>query len=132
MDIKRTMTAAHRLVQVIPTGTRRWRFPALAVIVATITAATMLSASHLVMAQDPPAEPPAKPTSLTGTVTHNSVTLTWDDPQDESITGYQVHRWQRGVHDQGDFQVHVDDTGNPQTSYLDTNVQSEGPATSTG
>ena len=71
-------------------------------------------------------ETPARPTGLTGTVEHDQVALTWDDPEDEtSITGYQVLRWQRGVHNPGDFQVHVDDTGNADTSYVDTDVEAE-------
>ena len=39
---------------------------------------------------------PGKPTNLTGTVTYNSVTLSWDAPAD-SVTGYQILRLQRGV-----------------------------------
>ena len=37
-------------------------------------------------------EPLAKPTGLEATATHDSVTLTWDDPDDESITGYEILR----------------------------------------
>ena len=37
--------------------------------------------------------PPAAPTGLTAArVGHNSLTLTWNDPQDESITGYRIMR----------------------------------------
>ena len=56
-------------------------------------------------------EPPAQPQGLTGTVAHNEVSLTWDDPGDAGITGYQILRRNRDVDAQGQFQVHVDDTG---------------------
>ena len=39
-----------------------------------------------------PSEPPAKPKGLTATATHDRVVLTWDDPQDDSITGYVILR----------------------------------------
>ena len=35
---------------------------------------------------------PAKPTGLTATASHDSVALTWDDPNDDSITGYVILR----------------------------------------
>ena len=40
----------------------------------------------------PPAGRPAKPTGLSGAAAHDAVTLTWDAPEDASITGYQVLR----------------------------------------
>ena len=70
-------------------------------------------------------EPPARPTGLTGTVAHNEVSLTWDDPGDESITGYQILRLDRDVHGLGNFQVHVEDTGSAATSYVDRDVAPE-------
>ena len=33
---------------------------------------------------------PAKPTGLTATATHDRVVLTWNDPGDDSITGYVI------------------------------------------
>ena len=68
---------------------------------------------------------PAKPTGLTGTVAHDSVTLTWDDPGDETITGYQVLRRDPVTDKPGGFAVHVDDTGSAGTSYVDTDVEAE-------
>ena len=65
------------------------------------------------------------PTGLTGTFTHESVSLSWDDPRDPSITGYQILRRERGVHEVGDFQIHVDDTSSAATSYVDTAVEAE-------
>ena len=72
-----------------------------------------------------PLEPPAKPTGLTGTASHDSVTLTWDDPQDESITGYAVLRRIPGVDPDGRFRELVADTGTTATTHTDDTVKSE-------
>ena len=92
---------------------------------ALFVAGLPLSVDGRVGAQGPPAEPPATPTGLTGTFTHESVSLSWDDPGDPSITGYQILRRERGVHEVGDFQIHVDDTNSAATSYVDTAVEAE-------
>ena len=86
---------------------------------------TLTSASTAaVAAEDPQSqEPPAKPTGLTATVSHDSVSLTWDDPGDESITGYQILRRDRALHAIGEFLVHVDDTGNANTTFTDNDVE---------
>ena len=72
---------------------------------------------------------PAKPTGLTAqSVSHNSVTLAWDDPEDSSITGYQVLRRPLDLDEYGDglgsaeFVAVVDDTGTSATTYTDTSV----------
>ena len=76
-----------------------------------------------VAAEEPPAqEPPAQPTGLTGTVSHDAVSLSWDYPGDESVTGYQVLRRDKALHAVGVFLVHVDDTGSAETTYTDTDV----------
>ena len=64
------------------------------------------AATAAVAAAEPePSEPPDKPRGLEATSTHDSVTLTWNDPQDDSITGYVILRRVR-VNDQGgDFSV---------------------------
>ena len=72
-----------------------------------------------------PLEPPAKPTGLTGTASHDSVTLTWDDPQDESITGYVILRRIPGVDPEGHFDELVADTGTAAITYTDDTVKSE-------
>ena len=71
----------------------------------------------------------AKPTGLTASsVSHDSVTLTWDDPGDDSITGYQVLRRSRDGDEYGDgqgaaeFVAVVDDTGSTATTHTDTSV----------
>ena len=86
---------------------------------------TLTSASTAAIAAEDPQsqEPPAKPTGLTATVSHDSVSLTWDDPGDESITGYQILRRDRALHAIGEFLVHVDDTGNANTTFTDNDVE---------
>ena len=72
--------------------------------------------------QREPEEPPAKPTGLSATASHDSVTLTWDDPGDDSITGYVILRRVRENDTGGDFDVLVADTGSAATTYTDDTV----------
>ena len=69
------------------------------------------------------AEPPAKPTGLSATATHNQVVLTWDDPGDASITGYVILRRVRENNVGGAFSELVPDTGSAVTTYTDATVQ---------
>ena len=69
--------------------------------------------------------PPAKPTGLIATATHDSVTLTWDDPGDDSITGYVVLRRIPGVDPEGQFNELVPDTGTAALTYTDGSVSAE-------
>ena len=86
---------------------------------------TLTSASTAAVAGAEPTEPPAQPAGLLAAATHDSVTLTWDDPGDESITGYVILRRVR-VNDQGgDFSVLVADTGTDATTYTDDTVSAE-------
>ena len=48
------------------------------------------SATDAVAAE--PSEPPDKPKGLEATVSNGQVVLTWDDPEDDSITGYVILR----------------------------------------
>ena len=68
------------------------------------------------------AEPPAKPRGLSATATHDRVVLTWDDPQDDSITGYVILRRVRENDTGGDFSVLVADTGTAALTYTDNTV----------
>ena len=71
----------------------------------------------------PPATVPAVPTGFAATVTHNSVSLTWNDPGDASITSYQILR--RDITGSGSLGVHIDSVP-AGTSYVDTtNVEPE-------
>ena len=68
---------------------------------------------------------PDQPTGLSAEASHNRVNLTWDDPNDDSITHYQVLRRDRDVHDTGEFVTIESDTGSAATSYTDDTVEAE-------
>ena len=68
-------------------------------------------------------EPPAMPTGLSPSVSHDDVTLTWDDPQDDSITGYVILRRDRAIHLVGTFVTITGDTGSADTTYTDDTVE---------
>ncbi len=83
---------------------------------------TLTSEATDAVAGAQPTEPPDKPKGLEATASHGQVVLTWNDPQDESITGYVILRRVR-VNDQGgDFSVLVADTGSAATIYTDNEV----------
>ena len=83
---------------------------------------SLTSAATNAVATAEPSEPPDKPKGLDATATHDSVTLTWNDPEDDSITGYVILRRVR-VNDQGgDFSVLVANTGSATTTYTDDEV----------
>ena len=66
--------------------------------------------------------PPAAPTGLTASlVEHNSLTLTWNNPQDTNITGYRI---QRGT-DANSLHTIEANTGSPSTNYADSTVEPE-------
>ena len=99
-----------------------------AVMLATAAVAVAVGALMLMMAW--PAfgqsgEAPSAPTGLTGTVTADEVSLTWDDPDDSSITGYQILRRDPEVHDKGVFVTIKEDTGSAATSYTDDTVPAD-------
>ena len=72
---------------------------------------------------------PAAPTGLEASeISHDRVVLTWDDPGDNSITGYQVLRRSVDGDEYGDgkgpaeFVPVVEDTGSAAATYADTSV----------
>ena len=68
------------------------------------------------------AHPPAAPTGLTASqVAHDSLTLTWNDPQEAGITGYRVLR---GT-DAGSLSTIEADTESAGAEYTDTTVAAE-------
>ena len=72
---------------------------------------------------DTPAPPvPDQPTSLEATASNGQVVLTWDDPNDDSITGYVILRRVRVNNTGGDFSELVTDTGTAATTYTDASV----------
>ena len=82
----------------------------------------LTSAATDAVAAAEPSEPPAKPRGLEATATHDSVTLTWDDPGDDSITGYVILRRVRENDVGGEFSELVPDTGSAATTYTDDTV----------
>ena len=50
-----------------------------------------------------------------------SVTLTWDAPEDDTVTGYQVLR-RRASEGENTLLVYVKDNGSGATSFTDTDV----------
>ena len=86
---------------------------------------TLTSTATDAVAGAQPTEPPDKPTGLEATASHDSVTLTWDDPGDDSITGYVILRRIPGVDPEGHFDVLVADTGTAATTYTDDTVEAE-------
>ena len=83
---------------------------------------TLTSAATAAVAGAQPSEPPAKPRSLSATASHDSVTLTWDDPGDDTITGYVILRRVRENNVGGEFSELVPDTGSAATTYTDDTV----------
>ena len=69
---------------------------------------------------------PARPTGLSASeVAHDSVTLSWDDPDDRSITGYRVLRRDVANDAPGVFTTIVESTGSPAVAYVDDSVAAE-------
>ena len=86
---------------------------------------TLTSAATGAVATAEPSGPPARPTGLTAEVSHDSVTLTWDDPNDDTITGYVILRRDKDIHEEGTFETVESDTGSAGTTYTDDTVEAE-------
>ena len=84
----------------------------------SITSVTTLAEPDETVQNDPP---PA-PTGLMATqVGHSVLTLTWNDPQDDTITGYRVLRGEEA----DNLSVINSDTGSNATEYEDSTVEPE-------
>ena len=68
------------------------------------------------------AVPDRPPRPVADAVGHDFVTLSWDDPGDPTITGYQILRRNRDVDALGDFTIVEDDTASTDTVYTDHSV----------
>ena len=104
------------------TRTDRRRFPILLAVLAALALAMPMLFST-VQAQEGSA--PDQPRGLDATATHGQVVLTWDAPEDESITGYVVLRRVPAVDPEGQFRELVSDTGTDATTYTDDTVSAE-------
>ena len=68
------------------------------------------------------AQEPFAPTNLTATVNPDgTVTLSWDAPDDDSITGYQILR-RRPTEGEDTLLIYVQDTGSAAATFTDTGV----------
>ena len=99
--------------------------PLMATVLVTLAVAATLFAIYVYPAYAQEGSAPDKPTGLEATATHDSVTLTWDDPQDDSITGYVILRRNRDTDAEGHFNELVSDTGSTATTYTDGTVSAE-------
>ena len=91
-------------------------------------AAVVLTAvlASVALAQSPELEPPGRPQALqAAVVSHDMVSLSWDDPGDATISGYQILRRLRDHSPVGQFEVLVEDTGSAASAYVDRQVQPE-------
>ena len=72
--------------------------------------------------EEPQSGIPLAPRNLSATDKEDeSVTLTWDAPDDDSITGYQILR-RRPSEGEASLLIRVENTGNTDTSYTDADV----------
>ena len=83
---------------------------------------TLTSAATDEVAAGVPTDPPAAPRNLRGAANADgTVTLSWDAPDDDTVTGYQILR-RRPTEGENTLLVHVNDTGSTATEYTDRNV----------
>ena len=101
------------------------RFPALFAALATLALAGVVLALIFSPVQAKEGSAPAKPTGLTATASHEQVVLTWEDPNDSSITGYMILRRNRDTDAKGQFTNLVNDTGSADTTHTDGSVAAE-------
>ena len=83
---------------------------------------TLTSTATAAVAAGAPTDPPGNPRNLTGAANSDgTVTLSWDAPNDDSVTGYQILR-RRPSEGEKTLLVHVNDTGSAATEYTDSDV----------
>ena len=83
---------------------------------------TLTSAATAEVAAGAPTDRPPAPSNLTGVANADgTVTLSWDAPNDDTVTGYQILR-RKPTEGEKTLLVHVDDTGRSATEYTDHDV----------
>ena len=93
---------------------------AAATLLLTLLAVTAWITNDASAQSDSPPDQPARPTQTS--VSHDSVTFSWANPDDSSITGYQILRRNRDTDAKRDFTVIENDTGDAGTTYTDNTV----------
>ena len=82
----------------------------------------ILTSAATATVEPEPVEPPAAPQNLTAESNNDgTITLTWNAPDDDSVTGYQILR-RRPQEGENSLEVYVSDTGNTVTEYTDTDA----------
>ena len=107
------------------TPTLNRRLTILLTTMALLAVSAAMLALYLAPAQAQENSVPDKPTGLIAATSHESVLLNWDDPSDNSVTGYMILRRLRYDDPSGHFDTHVTDTGTPDATYTDDDVESE-------
>jgi hypothetical protein len=83
---------------------------------------TLTSGAAGPVAAAEPTEPPPKPTNLTAVVNDDgSATLSWDAPDEDSVTGYRILR-RRPSEGEKELLVYVNDTGSTAAAHTGTGV----------
>ena len=83
---------------------------------------TLTSTATDEVAAGAPTDPPAAPRNLRGAANADgTVSLSWDAPNDDTVTGYQILR-RRPTEGENTLLVHVNDTGSTATKYTDHDV----------
>ena len=83
---------------------------------------TLTSGATGEVASRGPTEPPGRPLKLKGAANADgTVTLRWEAPDDDTVTGYQILR-KRSSRGEQTLLVHVNDTGSTATEYTDSDV----------
>ena len=83
---------------------------------------TLTSGATGEVASGGPTEPPGQPLKLKGAANADgTVTLRWEAPDDDTVTGYQILR-KRTSRGEQTLLVHVNDTGSTATEYTDSEV----------
>ena len=98
-------------------------------LVATTAAVIMMIATAVTVGQGPPAtaeaqsQKPSRPTGLVATAVQGDVQLSWNDPQDDSITHYKVFRRNVSPSVQDTMQTLTANTGSSTNSYTDSTAE---------
>ena len=84
------------------------------------SSSTTVSITILDVPPTPPSSPPAAPQNLRATSTNTTITLTWDDPADATVTGYKIISRTPQTEDR--LSVLVAATGSADTTYTVTGL----------